>query len=179
MEAQRRSARRSASAQTLPDSKLKQRLQQINSMSALWREKAPFLNVTTVSLTSAEAADLGLPEGRTHTIGPSEATQAFAHAWSKVFSQQTPVPGMAKPFLKLYASACPWDWSLASPPTNSSKDFLAHAKDSGPGWDGLPYSAWLNAGEAGHKLLDEVRDAIIDGEELKLANFGLTVNFFP
>ena len=100
---------------------------------------------------------------------------ALSAAWSDTFSAKPSCGATAEEVISRWA--CPLDFGGVSPP--SVEDFKAaasRARSSAPGRDGLPYSAWAAAGDAGASTLHAVCCSLLQGVPMPLSfNDGVMV----
>ena len=86
--------------------------------------------------------------------GSTPQLRALAFFYSQVFGGGPICVSQAKKLLSVYARNVTWERELAKPMSlELVASWLSRARDSTPGWDGVPYSAWRGLGCTGPKLL--------------------------
>jgi len=154
---------------------LTHRIERIEAKAALWRPKAPFLAVHEVIVSDQEVAALGLLPGTKRSADPQVVQKALDFTWGQVFGCSHSLPTMAFTLLKVK-----WEWERAVQPSPESvPNFLRHARNSGPGWDGVPYAAWLHGGPRCHQILDDARTHCIELATVPHPDFNVGMWVFP
>jgi len=168
-----------ASLNTAVASRAKLKLALLDTKAVLWRPKSAYLAISEVILSQEEAAALGLQSTETSTKEPQLIASAFANAWSQVFGTKGSIANDSLRFVQEYARRNRWQWNLAYPLSkNSTADFLKHARNSAPGWDGIPYAAYKYGGELAIESSDNTRNDLVDGN-LPLNHFNLGLWLIP
>jgi len=108
---------------------------------------------------------------------PTQKANALGSSWAKTFAEKQFLESRVKEFLDKYAR--PYDLSTVSfPSVDTIINFLLRAKDSAPGPDGLPYAAWLFAGEEAAITLYRVIVYMHNGFAMPLS-FYQSLGVFP
>jgi len=176
----RQQAMREAERNNCSNTFLSHRIERIEAKAALWRPKAPFLAVHEVILSDQEVAALGLLPGTCRSNDPEIINRALAYTWGKVFGCSHSLPSMAFSLLQAYKSKVKWEWERAVQPSRESvPNFLRHVRNSGPGWDGVPYAAWLHAGPRFQQILDDTRTHCIATATPPDADYNVGMWVFP
>ena len=105
------------------------------------------------------------------TSTPEELAAALGKGWAPTFAVVPPCdPDLVLEYVGRWAVALPW--CRSAPPSSADYlNFLAHAKDTAPGEDGLPYAAWAAAGQRGAETL-------FRAGEWQLGGCGLPVEYY-
>ena len=152
-----------ASSQTrLKNLRSSYKLDLLEKKAALWRPAAPYLAVSELVLSREEAEQCGLGHDALSLVDPVEIKKALGDIWSHTFARSAQIPNMAYRFIDNYCAEVKWDWESVVPPSVEDIEmFLKDAKDSAPGWDGIPFAAWYAGGEHAFVTLhDLVRSQI-------------------
>ena len=159
--------------------KQKARLNRLDKLLSFGKPKSPTLVLGSVLLTEEDVVGLGLPAGTTSTVSPSMHLEALSHAWGSVFGHKSTAKGKALKLIRTYCKNVTWNWSLTQPPTlSTAEEWLARARDSSPGWDGIPNSAWKATGKKGSQMLHRSVDSQLEGD-LPPPGFNIGVWCFP
>ena len=108
---------------------------------------------------------------------PIERAKALAAGWAPVFAAKTFLADAADDFLSEHAT--PYDFSSVQPPEqNDYKEYIAKARHSGTGPDGIPYLAWFAGGDAAARTFDKLGQHIFAGNPVTL-DFNQSLIAFP
>ena len=108
--------------------------------------------------------------------GQLDITKALADHWRQIFDVVHDDHGAGNRLLRQVKPR--YDWKLTSPPAKLGIEvFLATAKNSAPGPDGLPYAAWRAAGPAGAATLFEALSKMAAGV-MPLQGFNDSLSIF-
>ena len=92
----------------------------------------------------------------------NEKAAELASFWGKTFEEKLIDTVDVKAFLNEFAADFNFQ-KLRPPDQNVIEGFLAHARHSAPGPDGLPYGAWRATGRAGSRVLFRVQSQMMEG----------------
>jgi hypothetical protein len=124
--------------------------QKLDVRLKLWRKscrKSSFLGVRSPSSGAASSA--------------SEAAGLLRAHWQGVFTEQLTVDLQINRLLDMIPSAA--SVSVIIPSAVEIAKYIQKLHDSSPGEDGLPYSAWVAAGDLGAHSIRAVLQAVFDG----------------
>jgi endonuclease/exonuclease/phosphatase family metal-dependent hydrolase len=108
---------------------------------------------------------------------PCGKASALGSSWARTFAEKEFLDSKVRGFLDKYAR--PYELSTVTfPSVEAIIAFLVRAKDSAPGPDGLPYSAWLFAGEEAAITLYKIIVHMHNGFTMPLA-FYQSLGVFP
>ena len=125
--------------------------------------KAPRFVLKGVSVDHELSSLSGLEVGE--HFAAVDRVLALAHGWKGAFSNVFCDQDAMNVFLLKYKHRIKWDWSPSTCPSHESfKHILSHAKNTCPGWDGIPYSVWEACGNIGSTLLNSLHDSLCSNE---------------
>ena len=126
--------------------KAKSRIRRLDNMQKLWLPRTPRLVLGSVTCDQEIPPDF--------CAFPTPQLRALAFFYSQVFCGRPIDLSQARSLLRVYAKNVTWEWELAKPLSlELVSSWLARARGSTPGWDGVPYSAWRGLGLLGAELL--------------------------
>ena len=148
------------------------RLAAIARAERLWAPAAPRLILTAIRVPRKDGSTV-------LTSTPAAMAAALGAGWAPTFSEHkhTDIDLMVS-YVSRWTARLPWH--MASPPgVQDYVEFLHRARDSAPGADGLPYSAWKAAGHCGAKTLCLVGEAQLRGIAMPLEYYTVIKRFPP
>ena len=154
-------------------------LRHLEKRQALFRPKAPYLAIRQISITEAEANRLGCAVGVSALSSPADIAKGIAHMWAPVFSHKDTNTSQAEKILALYTKHVKWDWSAINPPTlEHTTQYFEKAKNSAPGWDGIPNAAYKHGGLETQESVFLITQSLINGSPPP-PNHNLGIWIFP
>ena len=160
-------------------SKRSKSLRHLEKRQALFRPKAPYLAIKQISISEAEASRLGCAVGVSALSSPADMAKGLALMWAPVFSHKEANTTQAEKILALYTKHVKWDWSDISPPTlEHTTQYFEKAKNSAPGWDGIPNAAYKYGGLETQESVFLITQSLINGAPPP-PNHNLGVWIFP
>ena len=155
-----------------PSRRVAGRLAAIARAERLWSPATPRLILTAIRVPRKDGTT-------SLTSSPSALASALGAGWAETFSLVKPTDrDLMTTYVQRWTSRLPWHLS-APPGIEDYARFLNKARDSSPGADGLPYSAWKATGLRGSTTLFLTGESQLRGIGMPLSYYSVVKCFPP